>query len=691
MRFATDTGGTFTDLVVEDDDGTITMHKAATTPADPVQGVLDALTLAARARNVELRTLLGRGETFIHGTTHAINAIITGKAARTALLVTAGHRDLLVFREGGRLEPFNHTVAYPRPYVPREFTFEIPERVIYSGAVHDPLDEQAVREVLARLPALGIEAVAVCLLWSTVNPAHEQRIGELIDECLPGVPYSLSHLVNPTLREFRRASSAAIDASLKPTMTRYLASLTRRLASAGFAGRVMVLTSAGGMVDAEELAAAPIRVINSGPSMAPNAGRYYAQREGKFRTAIVADTGGTTCDISLVRDGEIPMTRDLWIGQPFRGHLAGYPSVDVKSIGAGGGSIAHVDSAGLLHVGPQSAGSVPGPACYGRGGSRPTVTDAAVVLGFIDPDFFLGGAMRLDREAARRAVESDVARPLGVSIEEAAWNIVNLLTENMVQAIAEITVNQGIDPAEAALIGGGGAAGINSVFIARRLGCRMLIIPESGAALSAAGAMMSEIAAEYAASAFTTTASFERERINAILADLRSRCENFASTSARRALETRTSFIAEARYENQVWEIDVPLAIDEFVTDESVATFREAFDATHERIFAIRDPRSNVELVGLRAQVRSRVRAAEEFRLTDSGVDAGGSRTRPVYFPIHGWVDTPVHRLEALQRGEQYAGPAILESPFTSIVVNPGARYRRSTAGNILIEAAAHE
>lgn len=691
MRFATDTGGTFTDLVVEDDDGRITIHKAATTPADPVQGVLDALTLAAGARNLDLRALLRAGDTFIHGTTHAINAIITGKAARTALLVTAGHRDVLVFREGGRLEPFNNTVAYPRPYVPREFTFGIPERVIYSGAVHEPLDEQAVREVLSSLPAQGVEAVAVCLLWATVNSVHERRIGELIEECLPGMPYSLSHLVNPTLREFRRASSAAIDASLKPTMTRYLAGLTRRLADAGFDGRVMVLTSAGGMLDAEQLAASPIRVINSGPSMAPNAGRYYARREGNFRTAIIADTGGTTCDISLVRDNEIPMTRDLWIGQPFRGHLAGYPSVDVKSIGAGGGSIAHVDPAGLLHVGPESAGSVPGPACYERGGTKPTVTDAAVVLGFIDPDFFLGGAMRLSREAARRAVESEVARPLGMSVEDAAWNIVNLMTENMVQAIAEITVNQGIDPAEAALVGGGGAAGINSAFIARRLGCKMLIVPETGATLSAAGAMMSEIATEYAVSVFTTTASFDRERINATLADLRSRCNSFASASARRALETRVSFVAEARYANQVWEIDVPVGIEEFGTEEAVAAFRESFHATHERIFAIRDPSSNVEIVGLRAQVRSRVRAAGEFRLTDSSAVTGRSITRPVYFPEQGWTQTAVHRLEALRPEERYEGPAILESPFTSIVVNPGAGYRRSICGNILIEAMAHE
>ncbi|HEY1145677.1 MAG TPA: hydantoinase/oxoprolinase family protein, partial [Allosphingosinicella sp.] len=482
MRLATDTGGTFTDLVVEDDDGSITLYKAPTVPSDPVAGVLDVLAVAAEARNLSLAELLGRSNTFIHGTTHAINAIITGKAARTALIVSKGHRDILLFREGGRSEPFNHTIAYPQPYVPRALTFEVDERVLAGGQILKPVDEAEVIGLIEQIRAAGVEAVAVALLWSTVHPEHERRIGRLLEEHLPGIPYTLSHAVNATLREFRRASSAAIDASLKPLMTRYLGGLTERLAGAGFHGNVMVLTSSGGMVDAAEVAAAPIRVINSGPSMAPVAGRHYADREGGARTAIVADTGGTTYDISVVSDGRLPMTRDLWIGQPYRGHLAGYPSVDVRSVGAGGGSLAIVDSAGLLHVGPQSAGSYPGPACYGRGGDRATVTDACVALGHIDPDFFLGGKMRLDADAAREAIARDVAAPLGIGIEEAAWSILDLATENMVQAIAELTVNQGIDPAEAVLIGGGGAAGLNSVFIARRLGCRRLLIPETGAA-----------------------------------------------------------------------------------------------------------------------------------------------------------------------------------------------------------------
>lgn len=685
MRFATDTGGTFTDLVVEDDQGGITMYKAATVPSDPVAGVLAALTLAAEDRGSSLKKMLASGETFIHGTTHAINAIITGRTAKTALIVTEGHRDILVFREGGRIEPFNNTVPYPKPYVPRALTFEAPERVIYSGRVLVPLDEAAVLTTIAAIGRENVEAVAVCLLWSTINPTHERRIGALLAEHLPGVPFTLSHEVNPTLREFCRASSAAVDASLKPLMGKYLGGLTARLEAEGFLGEVMVLTSGGGMMAAEDVAAAPVRIINSGPSMAPVAGRHYARLEGFERSAIVADTGGTTYDISLVRDGHIPMTRELWIGKPMRGHMVGYPSVDVKSVGAGGGSIARVDAGGLLQVGPQSAGSVPGPACYGRGGAAPTVTDASVVLGYLDPDYFLGGAMKLDRTAALRALQSNVASPLGVSVEEAAWDIVQLATENMVQAIADITVAQGIDPCGAVLIGGGGAAGLNSTFIARRLGCKALIIPETGAALSAAGAMMSDVTGEFAASFFTSTAAFDFAVINNAVTDLLGKCKAFAGRAARKVLSSHVSVVAEARYENQVWDIDVPLEAQRFGGESDLAAFRAAFDDVHERIFTIRDPSSHVEIVGLRATIACKVRSYSEFRLERAPGIAATRGKRPVYFRACGWVEAMTCRMESLGEGIKLQGPAIIESPFTTIVVDPMAHFHRSAAGSIII------
>ncbi len=313
LRFAVDTGGTFTDLVVQDDSGEARLFKARTTPHDPIEGVLEALAVAARGYGQPLAEFLGRGRMLMHGTTHAINAIITGRTARTALLTTEGHPDILVLREGGRSETFNFTHPFPQPFVPRNLTFEVPERMMADGSVRLALNDAAVVDIIARLKHEQVEAVAVCLLWSVVNPAHEERVGALLAEHLPGVPFTLSHRLNPAVREFRRASSAAVDAALKPMMSRYLRALEDRLRAAGFSGRTLVVTSQAGVIDAADAADAPIHIVNSGPSMAPLAGRHYAGLDCPGMDVIVADTGGTTYDVSIVRDGLIPTTRETWI------------------------------------------------------------------------------------------------------------------------------------------------------------------------------------------------------------------------------------------------------------------------------------------------------------------------------------------------------------------------------------------
>ncbi|NKB48650.1 MAG: hydantoinase/oxoprolinase family protein [Alphaproteobacteria bacterium] len=684
MRFACDTGGTFTDLIVEDDAGGLHMYKAATTPADPVKGVLDALALAAADMEMSLADLLAKGDMLIHGTTHAINAIITGNTAKTAFLTTAGHPDILVLREGGRIEPFNFVAPYPEPYLPRALTFEVPERIDSAGGVHTALDEAAVIAIAEELKAQDVEAVAVCLLWSIYNSTHELRVGELLEAHLPGVPYSLSHQLNPALREYRRASSTAIDASLKPLMGRYLGGLTERLTEAGFMGRTLVLTSQGGMLDASDLAQKPIHAINSGPSMAPIAGRHYARDDSDAPNVIIADTGGTTYDVSLVRQGRIPLTKETWIGQPFRGHMTGFPSIDIKSVGAGGGSIAWVDAGGLLHVGPQSAGAVPGPVCYGSGGTEPTLTDACLTLGYVDPDYFLGGTMQLDAGAAAQVVEDKVAQPLNISVMDAAAAIVSVATENMVQAIADITVNQGIDPADSVLIGGGGAAGLNSVFIARRLGCPTLLIPETGAGLSAAGALMSDLTNEYRATFFTTSGEFDRAGVNRVLEGLRAQCQVFIDGPGSGAASNDIEYTVEARYASQVWEIEVPLANDTFTDDAQLAALVEGFHAMHEQIFAIRDPGSVIEFVGWTATARCRLRAGDGGRL-GAGADRSVSGSRKVYFSGAGEAEAVLHDFETMASGVEHQGPAIIESPFTTVVADADTSFQRTAAGSLLM------
>ena len=684
MRVATDMGGTFTDVVVEDDDATVRTYKHPTTPDAPLRGVLGGLGLAAEDLGLSLEEFLARTGTLMHGTTRSLNAVLTGNTARTAFVTTAGHPDILLFREGGRSEAFDFTHDYPGAYVPRSLTFEVDERIGADGEVVRALDDDSVRAAAAGIRTAGAEAVGVCLLWSVVEPAHEQRVAEILAEELPGVPLTLSHRLNPIVREYRRAASTVVDASLKPRMRGYLRELSASLHERGFRGRLLVTTSAGGVLDAEAVAEAPIHSLNSGPSMAPSAGRHYGAVDAHSDLAVVADTGGTSYDVSLVRRGRIPITREAWLGRPFLSDMTGFPAVDVRSVGAGGGSLAWVDDGGMLRVGPRSAGADPGPAAYGRGGTAPTVTDACLLLGFLSPDNFLGGAMRLDVDAARTAMRTAVAEPLGLTVTEAASAVLALTTEHMVGAIEEITLNQGVSARDAVLIGGGGAAGFNTVAIARRLGCRQVVLPALGPVLSAAGALMSDLKAEYATTRPTTTSDFDLEAVNRVLDDLRSRCEGFASGPGAGATHVDIELVAEARYPHQVWDLEVPLRVEKFGGPDDVATFLEDFHSTHRDFYAISDPGSAVQVVSWRARVACRIRDRAPVVATRPPA-AGSPRTREIHLPGTGTVTAPVHAFDQVPDDAAVDGPAVVESPMTTVIVDPGARARRSENGSLLI------
>jgi N-methylhydantoinase A len=689
VELVVDTGGTFTDLVIRLDDGSVKLYKSPTTPDDPIRGLFAVIDLAAADFGLSRSGLLSQIERLIHATTRATNAILTEHCARTALLVTKGHPDILLFREGGRYEIFNNTREYPKPYVPRALTYEVPERIGADGEIVRPLDEDAMREILADVAGNNVEAVAVCLIWSTVNPVHERRVGEFLDEELPGVPYTLSHRLNPIIREYRRASATAIDASLKPLMTDYLSGLAERLREAGFAGRVLAVTAAGGVRDIDDVAAEPIHSVGSGPAMAPVAGRHLAAVEDVGETAVVADAGGTSYDVSVVRRGQIPWTREAWLGERFSGHITGFASVDVRSIGAGGGSLAWVDDGGLLHVGPESAGAVPGPACYLRGGDRPTVTDACVVLGYVDPGFFLGGAMRLDAEAARNAVRRYVADELGVEAEEAALAILRLATEHMIRAIEQITLNQGIDPRTAVLVAGGGAAGLNAGAIARELKVPLVIIPEVAAAVSAAGGLLSDLTADFATTVFVRSDSFDFERVNQALAGLQKQCDEFARTAGRGALATTVEFFTEARYPAQVWELEVRLRRNALAGEEDLEELQDDFHAAHAEVFAISDPESVIEFVSWRARVSCRIRQEDHGLRTPgdaAGVQAG---TRAAYFAGAGSIQADVLTFATMEPDRRFTGPLIIESPTTTVVVDADAVVHRSTTGSLLIQPGA--
>jgi N-methylhydantoinase A len=536
--------------------------------------------------------------------------------------------------------------------------------------------------VLDTLRVRGVEAVAVCLLWSIVNPAHELRVAELVAEHLPGVPVTVSHQLNPCVREYRRASSTCLDASLKPVMTAYIETVEQRLRDAGFAGRVLIVTSSGGALDARDVAAAPIHSLNSGPSMAPVAGRHFAAADAEADMAVVADTGGTSYDVSVVRRGRIPWTRETWLGQPHFGHMTGLPSVDVRSVGAGGGSIAHVDAGGLLHVGPESAGADPGPVSYGGGGTRPTMTDACLVLGYVDPEYFLGGRERLDLDAAREAIAAQVGEPLGLGVHEAAAAVVRVATERMVSAIEEITIHQGIDPRDAVLVGGGGAAGFNAVAIARALGCPEVIIPPIGPALSAAGALISELARSFEITFRTTDGDFDFAGVNAVLEQLETMAQGFVDGPGEGAIESRIELSVEARYPHQVWELESPVRDTRIERTEQLRRLCEDFHAVHRDVFSIADEASGIEFQSWHARAICRLREPVRPR---AEITPGEPRRRDVYLPGHGLAPVPVWRLAAIPVEEAMDGPAVVETATTTVVIDAGARFRRRATGTLHI------
>ena len=684
MHPSVDVGGTFTDLVVEDG-GKLQSFKAPTTPDDPIIGMLEVLHRAAVHHSSTREQLLSRCQLFIHATTRATNAVLTVTTCKTAFLTTSGHPDILTFREGGRIRPFDNTVAFPKPYVPRHLTFEVTERIRANGNIITPLDVAGVVAITQQLRQIGIEAVAVCLLWSIVNPAHEDRIGELLEQYLPGIAYSLSNRLNPSVREYRRASSTCIDASLKPLMSEYLASLESRLRTAGFTGRLVNVTSQASMMDVAELAQTPIHSINCGPAMAPLAGRYYAMSNDQPNTAIVADTGGTSFDVSLVRGGVIPWTHETWLGERLRGHMTGFPSVDVRSVGAGGGSIAWVDEGGMLHVGPASAGSKPGPACYGLGATQATVTDAAVVLGFIDADNFLGGDMRLNVRAAEHAIMQSVGNVLDLSLDSAANAIFDVMTQNMTHAIEGITIDQGIDPREAILIAGGGAAGLNSVQIARRLGCKTVIVPSLGATLSAVGAQLSELVGEFSSTCVTSSESFDFAAVNKTLAQLSERSNDFIEKFGGNALRHRTEFSFEARYPHQVWEIEVPLHTSTINKDDEVHTLVNDFHRAHKAMFFIEDRRAGIEILIWRAKAHCTLVEPTKFHVATPNGRTEQDGTRLVHFAEVGPVNASVRDFAGMACDEQISGPAIVESNLTTVVLDPNSHAKRTVNGDLLI------
>jgi len=683
-----DTGGTFTDVVVADSSGTLILAKALTNRERAFSAVSEALDEIGERLGLSTRDVISRTARFNYGTTRSTNAVVEGTAARTALFTTAGFPDVLLLREGGKPDPFR-PMPYGKPYVPRHLTFEIDERMDAEGTPYRPLNEQSVRQAIDAAREQGAEAVAVSLLWSVANPAHELRVGELLDRHANGLPYTLSHQLNPMIREYRRASATSLDASLKPLMQTFFRDLEDDLRAAGFTGDLFISTSYGGSWRVPEIADKPIYSVGSGPSMAPVAAVHYADTDlpggAAAHDLLVTDTGGTTFDVGLVRAGQIQQTNETWLGGRWIGKITGTRAVDVKSIGAGGGSIAWIDSGGLLRVGPRSAGSSPGPACYGLGGTQPTVTDAALVLGYLDPANFLGGRLKIDVDAAREVYE-ELGGRLGMTVEEAAHAALTISADNIVTAVRETTIAQGVDPREVTIVAGGGAAGMNIARIAAELGTRQVLLPRTAGAMSACGALFSDVVSEFSAVSYTETAAFDAAAANAALAEVDDKATRFlAGLGDGLAVEEKIEFSVEARYRQQAWELPVPLPARR-LTAEHLPELEETFHQVHERVFGVREPGQYLELVSWTARAEA-VLAKPDVRVDGDGradhvvVD----HTAPVYFGGTGWQDAAFHLGAALPLGAVVEGPAVIQEPTTTVVVYPGQRAEVTASGNYLI------
>ena len=688
-RLCIDIGGTFTDLVVADSRGKVDIFKSPTTPGNYTDAFIETVKMASGHYGIPLEEFMKQCSTieggyFGHGSTVSTNAIIEGKTAKTGLICTRGFRDVLVAREAGKENPYDWQMEYPEPYIPRYLTFGVGERINAEGGIEEQLNEDDVRRAIRQLKEYNVRAIAVALLWSIANPVHEQKIAAIINKEWPGIPYSLSHLVNPCIREYRRFSSTAIDASLKPLVSNYVAQLEKRLAAVGYKGQLSLLTSSGGVVSAEEFVKNPIFSVDSGPALAPSAGRLIAGTDLATNNIITTDMGGTSFDVACITDGEIAVSRETEVG----GFMLGINKVDSKSIGAGGGSIAWVDTGGLLHVGPQSAGAVPGPACYGKGGKEPTVTDANAVLGYLDPAYFLGGGMKLDKKLAAKAIEEKVATPLKLSVEEAAYAIWGAVNASMSNVIRDITIWRGIDPREYLVVSGGGAGGLHIGAIAEELGVKTVLIPRVAGALSAFGGAFADITSEFNMSKFTDSTGFDYEGIGKALAGLEKQAEAFFEHMRVPARQRKVQVYTEARYPFQVWEISVPLRGRSIADPKQLAALVSDFHRTHQKIFSVSAPDQPVEFVYWRVKAIGKLPRTDfpAAKTTASAAPAPTGQRKAYFKELGGMVDTPVYKASDLKPGNRIFAPAIIEEPTTTVLIMPGSKASITKYGNYLIE-----
>jgi N-methylhydantoinase A len=676
-RCAVDIGGTFTDLVYLDEgSGDVGLAKSSTTPGRFEDGVMNAMG-EADLRDVDF---------LAHGTTVIINALTERKGARTALLTTRGFRDVLEIQRANRPDLYNLTYAKPRPFVPRRLRLEVTERMSYKGDVLAPLDEGTVRTAIAEAKRQGADAVAICFLHSYANDAHERRAAEIVREEWPEVALTASHELTNEWREFDRTSTVVLDAYVKPTAARYLERLSTRFGDAGIPERARYAMQSNGGISRLDLAGrTPISLIESGPVGGVIGAAAIGRLLGEANL-ITLDIGGTTAKASLVENATVRLTSDYHIARTptSAGYPVKVPVVDIVEIGAGGGSIAWLDAAGALKVGPQSAGADPGPASYGWGGTEPTLTDANVVAGRINPEYFLGGSIALDVARAREALRP-IADALDVSIDEAALGVIRLANANMIHLLKLVSVRRGRDPRDFAIVAFGGGGSMHASALARELQVPRVIVPRAPGHFSAWGMLASDLRHDVVQTRFARADRAGLAELTGIWRELEERLrETFAEEGVD---EARLAFVrsADMRYAGQEHTVNVPIPGGELAEPERDEIERRFHDL-HEQLYTFRQA-SPVEFVNFRATGFAAVAKPELRPLAQNGrIESAVKGTRDVDFDELGRLESMIYERDRLGAGAELHGPAVIEEPAASTVVFPGQRLRVDELGHLIVE-----
>jgi N-methylhydantoinase A len=679
LRIAVDIGGTFTDMAAFDEaTGRLMFGKALSTHGKLVDGIQATLDSA----DIDVRN----GQLFLHGSTIAINTLLERNGANTALLITEGFRDIYEIGRVNRPDAYNLFFNKHQPLVKRSLRFEVAERLRADGSLHKALDEGAVRELAKELKGQGIEAVAVLLLHSYRNPAHEQRVKQILQEELPHAFVSASHELSQEYREFERVSTVVANAYVGPRVSQYLGQLETHLSDKGFEGDFYVVQSTGGLFPIEHARVGCVRMLESGPAAGVIGAQAICAQLG-MGDAIAFDMGGTTAKAGVISEGRPLTTGSALIGGYERALPIQIPMMDIHEVGTGGGSIARVETGNALRVGPQSAGSIPGPVAYGRGGKEPTVTDANLVLGRLDADNFLGGELRLDMAACQRQMAERVATPLGLEPTEAADGILRIAVTQMSHAVKAVTTERGLDAGSFTMVVYGGAGPLHASAIAREIGIRKVLIPYAPGYFSAYGMLFSDLRYDYVRSVFRKLNDVSFDEIEAAYQSMEDEGRAALEQSGVRADGVVIERAADMRYVGQehAVTVDLPLA---YFEGRDRSAIKQQFDELHKVRYGTSAPKEPADLVSLRVTVLGTMKKPPKHRVDEgaSQPEPDARRTvKPVYFRAGGWADTPVYKRDLLRAGNLISGPALIEEHASTTVVQPGDELRVDELGNLQI------